>query len=392
MSAPTVFVSYSHKDEPWKDRLLPQLNALVQAGVAMQVWQDRKIDGGDKWYPEIQDAMASAAVAILLISADFLASPFCVQEEVPALLKRQEEEGMLLIPVLLKPCPWKAHRWLKDRQMIPRDGKTVAINFAGDLADEVFAAVAEQVFARFEQLAAAPAAKLTLSGPVRSLVTMRTVLASESIIPPAPVVPWPALPADHLDLTRLPETGSALFGRDEELTLLDRAWASAEQGGTEPVRVLAFTAHGGVGKSTLVNHWLAEMARGNFRGATRVFGWSFYSQGVRAETAASADSFIDAALRFFGDPDPTAGSPWDKGARLAGLIGRERPLLVLDGMEPLQSAHAFERGKLHDPALDSLLRGLARHSSGLCLVTTREPLPDLAGRPGVKMRDRKSVV
>ena len=48
------------------------------------------------------------------------------------------------------------------------------------------------------------------------------------------------------------------------------------------MRILAFTAHGGVGKSTLVNHWLAEMARDNYRGATRVFGWSFYSQGVRA--------------------------------------------------------------------------------------------------------------
>jgi hypothetical protein len=132
-------------------------------------------------------------------------------------------------------------------------------------------------------------------------------------------VPWPELPADRIDLTRLPETGSALFGRDEELRLLDGAWASSEQAGGIPVRILAFTAYGGVGKSTLVNHWLAEMARDHYRGATRVFGWSFYSQGVRDQAVASSDSFIDAALRFYGDTDSTKGSPWDKGERLAQL-------------------------------------------------------------------------
>jgi hypothetical protein len=43
---PTVFISYSHKDESWKDRFVPQLRALEQAG-RIVVWDDRKIDGGD---------------------------------------------------------------------------------------------------------------------------------------------------------------------------------------------------------------------------------------------------------------------------------------------------------------------------------------------------------
>ena len=387
----TVFISYSHKDEEWKDKLVPHLQALEQSGIGMQVWHDRKIDGGDKWYPEIQEAMTNAAVAILLISSDFLASPFCVQEEVPALLKRQEDVGMLLIPVLLRACVWKAHRWLKERQMLPRDGKCVAIDFPGHHADAVFAAVAEQVLSHFEQLANQPAATLVVPVPVQRLAALRSVVVDPSIIPPAPVVPWPALAAERIDLKRLPETGSALFGRDEELALLDQAWTSRDQASTAPVRILAFTAHGGVGKSTLVNYWLAEMARDHYRGATRVFGWSFYSQGVREETVGSADTFIDAALRFFGDADPTAGSPWDKGERLARFVGGQRALLVLDGLEPLQSAHAFERGKLRDPVLESLLRGLARQSAGLCLITSREPLTDLATRPGVVTRNLEQI-
>ena len=60
-------------------------------------------------------------------------------------------------------------------------------------------------------------------------------------------------------------------------------------------------------------------------------------------------------------------------------------------MEPLQSGHAFDRGKLRDPALETLLRGLARQSNGLCLITTREPLPDLAGRPGVAVKDLEQI-
>jgi hypothetical protein len=391
MPTPTVFISYSHQDEVWKNKLLPHLGGLEQAGVTMQVWHDRKIDGGDQWYPEILEAMAGAAAAILLISSDFLSSHFCVQEEVPALLKRQEEEGMLLIPVLIRSCIWKAHRWLKKIQMIPRDGKCVAIDFEGHLEDSVFAAVAEQVFAHFEQFAAKPSGAASVPAAIQRLAALRTSAPDPGIIPSAPVVPWPVLADDSSDLTRLPETGSALFGRDEELGLLDRAWESPQKGSAATVHILAFTAHGGVGKSTLVKHWLAEMERDHYRGATRVFGWSFYSQGVREKTAASAETFIDAALRFFGDSDPTAGAPWDKGERLARLVGSQRSLLVLDGLEPLQSARTLERGKLRDPALESLLRGLARRSMGLCVVTTREPLRDLIGRPGATMRDLEEI-
>lgn len=135
---------------------------------------------------------------------------------------------------------------------------------------------------------------------------------------------------EKISIARLPVTGPNLFGREVELKLLDEAWADPD------TNIVTFVALGGVGKTALVNHWLARMAKERYRGVERVFAWSFYSQGTSDERAASADLFIDAALRWFGDDDPTKGSPWDKGERLADHIRRSRTLLVLDGLEPLQ--------------------------------------------------------
>ena len=171
--------------------------------------------------------------------------------------------------------------------------------------------------------------------------------------------------------TKLRHTAERLIGRDDDLARLDAAWNDSHK------HVVIVRAFGGLGKTSLVATWMAELARKNWRGAERVFDWSFYSQGTNDQRAASADSFIAAALAAFGDPDPALGSPWDRGARLAGLVGKMRCLLVLDGLEPLQYPPGPLEGKLKDPAIEALLKGLAAQNAGLCVVTTREKLPDL---------------
>jgi hypothetical protein len=134
---------------------------------------------------------------------------------------------------------------------------------------------------------------------------------------------------------------------------------------------------GGVGKSTLVNHWLRRMAAKHYRSAELVFGWSFYRQGSSGETS-SADEFLDAALNWFGDPDPRFGTAWEKGERLAKLIAHRRTLLVLDGLEPLQNRPGPQEGRVREPSLQALLRELAAFNTGLCVITTRTPVADIA--------------
>ena len=179
---------------------------------------------------------------------------------------------------------------------------------------------------------------------------------------------------------KLPVTGRELFGRDRELAILDEAWG---QGHTHIVSLVAW---GGVGKSALVNEWLSRIEADNWRGAERVYGWSFYSQGTREDAQASGDEFLAHALKWFGDKEPAEGSPWDKGVRLAGLIRGQRTLLILDGLEPLQYPPGAMEGRLKDQGLQGLLREISRSNNGLCVITTRENVADIENTVGKTTR------
>ena len=174
-----------------------------------------------------------------------------------------------------------------------------------------------------------------------------------------------------ISVARLPITGSDVFGREEDIAFLDAAWANQQ------LNIVTIVAWAGVGKSTLVNHWLRRMAAEHYRSAELVFGWSFYRQGSSGG-ASSADEFLDAALTWFGDPDPRIGTAWEKGERLAKLVAHRRTLLVLDGLEPLQNPPGPQEGRLREPSLQALLRELAAFNSGLCVITTRLPVADIA--------------
>ncbi len=153
--------------------------------------------------------------------------------------------------------------------------------------------------------------------------------------------PSPRITPKKISLARLPVTGSDVFGREEDIAFLDAAWANQQ------VNVVTIVAWAGVGKSTLVNHWLRRMATDQYRSAELIFAWSFYRQGSSGDTA-SADEFLDAALNWFGDPDPRIGTGWEKGERLAKLVAHRRTLLVLDGLEPLQNPPGPLEGRLRE--------------------------------------------
>ena len=122
MRRPNIFISYSHADEAWKDRLVRHLRVLK----SVAVWEDRQIAGGDEWFSEIQGALRRADIAVLLVSADFLTSEFIERHEVPALLQRRVSEGVRVMPLLVKPCAWEGIAWLAALQIRPTDARALS--------------------------------------------------------------------------------------------------------------------------------------------------------------------------------------------------------------------------------------------------------------------------
>src|SRR6201999_1553411 len=120
-----------------------------------------------------------------------------------------------------------------------------------------------------------------------------------------------------------------------------------------------------------------RLAADHYRSAELIFSWSFYRQGTSGDSS-SADEFLDASLTWFGDPDPRIGTAWEKGERLAKLVANRRTLFVLDGLEPLQNPPGPQEGRLCEPSLQALLRELAAFNTGLCVITTRMPVADIA--------------
>ncbi len=194
-----------------------------------------------------------------------------------------------------------------------------------------------------------------------------------SIIIQTPSAALPPPLSSKFDLSRLPTTDSALFGRDDELALIDRAW---QEDGTN---VLVLTAMGGAGKTSLLRKWIDDE---RWRGADAVYTWSFYLQGSSGEEQASAAEFFDNALAWFGHDGSPIRSEHDRGVKLAELVRRQRTLLLLDGLEPLQHPLGGPmNGALKDKGLVSLCVQLAADNNGLLLISSRQPVMELNGRP-----------
>ncbi|HEY1350454.1 MAG TPA: toll/interleukin-1 receptor domain-containing protein [Ktedonobacteraceae bacterium] len=101
-----VFISYSRQDQPWLAALQTQLTPLESQKV-LECWYDMKIQTGIPWEQAILSMLRAADVAILLVSAHFLASDFIIRYELPCILQRHTQGQLYLLPLVVAPCLYR---------------------------------------------------------------------------------------------------------------------------------------------------------------------------------------------------------------------------------------------------------------------------------------------
>jgi len=219
---PSVFVSYSRKDGKWLDELTTMLAPVVRAGIA-SVWWDKKIKPSQIWRQEIDAALASARLSILLVSPHFLASDFIQNEELPFLIDAAQCRGVKLLWVLVSPCLYE-HSPIRDLQAAHDLTKPLS-KLRGADRQEALASIGREVVAALEPEETDPASPLSrrMSGDGRGAGGEGPALHN---------LPYPRL-------------GDLFTGRQEELDAL-------AGGGTAAItQSAAISGLGGIGKTRL---------------------------------------------------------------------------------------------------------------------------------------------
>ena len=368
MSKKTVFISYSHDADAHRERVLALSERLREDGI--ETILDQYVNGSPtEGWPRWMLNGLDAADSVIVVCTETYYRRFRGHEE-PGKGKGVDWEGRAHHPGdLRQPQPdLEVRARLLGHRRRGLDPRAAAIRHAlpADLRERLSRAL---------RLLAGDSQASRRGRSVRSrssLVERETVLTFDEP-PPAEMA--------KIDISRIIKYApDELIGREAETKLLTDAWDQAVRGEPKRLHVLTFVALGGEGKTSLVAKWAADLAHQDWPGCDAVFAWSFYSQGTREQTAVSSDAFLAEALTFFGDA-AMAGSAqgaFDKGRRLAQLVGERRALLLLDGVEPLQYAPTSPTpGELKDQGLAALLKELAAASLGLCVVTTRYAIPDL---------------
>ena len=140
---PKLFISYSHVDTSCVDRLLVHLKPLERSNTII-CWSDKRLRTGDKWKAEIEQNLNEAVIAVLLISADFLASDFIVNNELPPLLINADAKGLRILPVILKPCGFRRDPVLSTFQSA-NDPATPLLGMTAIEQEALYDKIAEEI-------------------------------------------------------------------------------------------------------------------------------------------------------------------------------------------------------------------------------------------------------
>jgi hypothetical protein len=168
-----VFFSYSHKDEALRDQLESHLALLKNQGL-IEAWYDRRIVAGSDVDNSILEKLETADIILLLVSSDFISSPYCYSREMTRAMERHDAGEAKVIPVILRHCEWQSAPFGK-LMAVPRDGRPVT---SWPDRDEAFADVAKQVRRAVEAVSAGASVARTSGVPLGTAARVKEAVAA----------------------------------------------------------------------------------------------------------------------------------------------------------------------------------------------------------------------
>lgn len=309
-----VFVSYSHEDAQWVQRFKVLLKPLVRRK-RLGLWVDADIRGGDEWHPDIIRAIERSSVALLLVSADFLASDFIMEQELPALIAH----GVRLAPVLVGDCFWDQVPELAQLQWLHDPERAGALNLVADQPghrDRRLREICERL------IALAPPGRDDLDATAPVVAGTPPVIAVHAGSGRAELSGVPALPPGYL-------------AREELATVIEAVLAvdGGAVGLTGAVSSVGLHGQGGIGKSVLA----AAAAREERIRRCFPDGVYWVTVGEKADVLAVQLEL----LARLGARDRAPRTPAETLGHLREVLAERRVLLVVDDVWSDAAAQAF---------------------------------------------------
>lgn len=334
----SIFISYSHRDEDYKDDLVVHLATLKRQG-KIRAWQDRDIEAGAEWDAEIKQQLESAEIILLLITPQFIASDYCYDLEMQRAVQRHEEGTARVIPIIVKPCDWEGTPFSK-LQFVPKNAKPIT---KWDDQDDAFLNVVQSIRKAVESLQAKKSSGATTNN-----------------------LPAVALTPSLLQFSTYNPTTFA--GRDAETAHLTNLLS-------RDCRILAVVGMTGIGKTALAERVVAHLRQTPETATRPYYRFSLDDSSLTPDFSSSGA----ALLRTLGE-EPTLADQQDPTNLLAHLLNhlQSQPCRVqIDSLERLLRGNEQDGwSEFCDPLwLDLLQQFLSATASPSQLLLTSQDIP-----------------
>lgn len=75
---------------------------------------------------EFHSELEATDLFLFLVSPDFIASDYCVEQEMRRALERHDAGDARVVPIIVEPCNWTSMNALRRLKAVPIDGKPVS--------------------------------------------------------------------------------------------------------------------------------------------------------------------------------------------------------------------------------------------------------------------------